>query len=272
MTRFNKIVLLLLLFAIPCKAQNLYDEQHSAKFAEYLFQSQQFDLAAQEYERLLYMNDSADYKLQLFKSYRKSGNLSLAAKRFSDILNDSIHSTSEPIAQEYVHLLMLQQDLPKAANFSNSNKNISELQNRYNLMQISMLSKNWKRADSLASLIKGVDTEYLKVLESARNMKHRYAGLALTFSMIIPGAGKAYSGYWKDGIVSLLFVAATGWQSYRGFDKSGSKSTAGWIWGSISTGFYFGNLYGSFRSAKRYNNRQNEILHQRAESYIYSTF
>ncbi|NJK95022.1 MAG: hypothetical protein HC830_14870 [Bacteroidetes bacterium] len=186
--------------------------------------------------------------------------------------NDSLVYTPEPLAQEYIHLLMLQRDLPNASAFNIANRNIPEMQSRINLLQIYLLSKNWKSADSIARLIPDTSPEYQHILTSAANMKHKYAGLALTFSVVIPGAGKAYSGYWKDGLISLMFVAATGWQSYRGFDRNGSSSVSGWIWGSISTGFYLGNIYGSFKSAKRFNNRQNELLHKHAESYIYSTF
>jgi hypothetical protein len=275
MTRCNRLIfLLLLIFAcFQANAQDFYDEPHSARFADYLFQSQQYDLAAQEYERLLYANPSAElYKIQLFRSYRKSGNLSLDQNRFEGIFKDSLHFISEPIAQEYLHLLMLQNKLGDAVRYNSANNNISGLQKNYNLFQISLLAKNWKRADSLSSLINNLDPQYKEMLVSARQIKHRSPVLAMTFSMVLPGSGKAYSGYWKDGIVSFLFVAASGWQTYRGFSKNGVSSASGWIWGSIGTGFYLGNIYGSFKSAQRFNTRQNERLHKRAENYIYSTF
>lgn len=275
MTLLNKIILFLAItfFSAGLKAQNFYDEEHSAKFAEYLFQSQQFDLAAQEYERLVFSNSNKiNYQLNLLKSYRKSGNYPIASKRFQDLYKDSAWFAPEPIAQEYIHLLMLENNLPQAWQFNSMNKNIPGVQQQLNLLQLSLLSKNWKQADSISNLIQNLDPEYKSLLTDASQMKKRYPGVALTFSMIVPGTGKIYSGYWKDGIISLLFVAATGWQSYRGFSKKGSESVSGWIWGSISTGFYLGNLYGSFKAAKRFNNRQNELLHKRAESYIYSTF
>jgi hypothetical protein len=274
MTLYNKVILFIFIICtLPCNAQNFYDEQHSAKFADYLFQSQQYDLAANEYERLIYANSSENqYKLMLLRSYRKSGNLDLAQKRFSDIFKDSLYFTIEPVAQEYIHVLMLQNQLSDAAYFNQTHKNISQLQSKYNLMQLNLLAKNWKAADSIAQLINPLESQYQDILQSANSMKYRSPGLALVFSTVVPGTGKIYAGYWKDGLISLLFVAATGWQAYRGFDNKGVNSVSGWIWGSISTGFYFGNLYGSYKSAKRFNYRQNEILHKRAQNYIYSTF
>lgn len=274
MTLFNRVILVIFFITtLPCKAQNFYDEQHSARFADYLYQSQQYDLAASEYERLIYSNSSQNqYKLMLLKSYRKSGNLDLAQKRFSDIFKDSANFTIEPVAQEYIHVLMLQNQLPDAAHFNKENINITPLQSKYNQMQLNLLAKNWKAADSIAQQINPLEPQYLEILQSAKNMKYRSPGLALAFSTVVPGTGKIYAGYWKDGIISLIFVAATGWQAYRGFDNKGVNSVSGWIWGSIGTGFYFGNLYGSYKSAKRYNYRQNETLHKRAQNYIYSTF
>lgn len=273
MTRLNNILILLFLFSFAVKGQNFYDEEHSSRFADYLFQSQQYDLAAQEYERLLYGNARKPvYQLNLVKSYRKAGNITLASKRFYDIVKDSAIYTPEPLAQEYMYLLMLRNDLPEAFRFNNLNKNIPEMQHQINLLQLNLLSKNWKKADSISHLIRDLDPEYSSILASASQIKKKYPGLALTFSMVVPGSGKVYSGYWKDGIIAFLFVAATGWQSYRGFNQKGTESVSGWVWGSISTGFYLGNLYGSFKAARRFNNRQHELLHKRAESYIYSTF
>ncbi|NJO70383.1 MAG: hypothetical protein HC830_14865 [Bacteroidetes bacterium] len=84
MIRFSKLLFIFLAISLSLNAQNFYDEQHSAKFAEYLFQSQQYDLAAHEFERLLFDNNSnTSYQLKLLKSYRKSGNLSLAKKKIS---------------------------------------------------------------------------------------------------------------------------------------------------------------------------------------------
>lgn len=273
MIRWSSLLFLLMLSFSQLKAQNLYDEEHTSRFAEYLFQSQQFDLASQEYERLLFMNTTQPYyKLQLVKSYRKAGKIGVAENRFLSLVGDSLHSVSEPFAQEYMHLLMLQNKLPEAKWYLNSNRNISELQGKYDQLQLSLLARNWKKADSIASQIPNLTSGYASIIKEGNSMKHRSPGVAMAFSMVIPGTGKVYSSYWKDGIISFLFVAATGWQAYRGFDQKGASSVSGWIWGSISTGFYLGNIYGSYKAAKRFNERQNQILHKRASDYIYSTF
>jgi hypothetical protein len=84
--------------------------------------------------------------------------------------------------------------------------------------------------------------------------------------------GKVYSGRWKDGLVSLLFVGATGFQAYRGFSQKGSESIYGWIMGSLSVGFYIGNIFGSVKAAKIYNTNQNRIYSEKVTHYYIDHF
>ena len=48
-------VMILPFFALSGHAQNLYDFENSAAFASYLRQTNQFELAIPEYERLVFM-------------------------------------------------------------------------------------------------------------------------------------------------------------------------------------------------------------------------
>jgi hypothetical protein len=82
---------------------------------------------------------------------------------------------------------------------------------------------------------------------------------------LVPGSGKIYSGAWKDGLTSLLFVAANAWSSYRGFSMD--KPGYGYTFAVLTIGFYFGNLYGT-RQWVRHQNRlktqiwENEMVDQ----------
>lgn len=74
---------------------------------------------------------------------------------------------------------------------------------------------------------------------------------AVILSAIFPGSGKIYSGAWKDGLTSLLFVAANTWNSYRGF--STGRQGYGYTFAGLSIGFYLGNLYGTRQWARHMN-------------------
>ena len=93
----------------------------------------------------------------------------------------------------------------------------------------------------------------VKISYNLQATKYKNPYLSMTMSAIIPGSGKIYTGYYKDGIIALLLIASNGFYAYRRFNKEGINSVYGWIWASISTGFYFGNIYGSFKATKKHN-------------------
>ena len=87
--------------------------------------------------------------------------------------------------------------------------------------------------------------------------------IAGSFSALIPGTGKFYTGNWGDGVFSMLFIAGNVWQAYRGFNEHGIKSGYGWAFASLSASFYVGNIFGAVKAAKRYNKtRKNDIDNQ----------
>jgi hypothetical protein len=88
-------------------------------------------------------------------------------------------------------------------------------------------------------------------------------------STFIPGSGKIYTKNWQDGLIALLFVASNAWQAYRGFSKDGVKSTYGWVFGSIGAGFWLGNIYGSYKSAQKFNKQIQKGYHDKISGVIY---
>ena len=117
-----------------------------------------------------------------------------------------------------------------------------------------------------------VDAGLLNLYYESSDIKHRSPFLAGTFSTLIPGMGKAYSGRWKDGLIALVFIGGTGFQAYRGFDKKGVKSVYGWIMGSLCVGFYMGNIYGSAKAAKVFNTHQHSIYVKKVTDYYIDHF
>jgi len=93
---------------------------------------------------------------------------------------------------------------------------------------------------------------------------------ALLLSTIIPGSGKIYTGYKHDGIVSFLTIATSAFQAYRGFHKEGVKSVYGWIYGGVGVGMYLGNIYGSWKSAKKYNSEKNIYYRKKVETLSFN--
>ena len=80
--RYTKLSILIFSFAVNAFGQNLYDLDHTKKYADFLFQSRQYKLAAMEFERLLFMEpENAGVKNQLVKSYRLSDQYAMGITR-----------------------------------------------------------------------------------------------------------------------------------------------------------------------------------------------
>lgn len=252
--------------------QDIYDLENSKKYANYLFQSQEYKLAAQEYERITFL-DSADQsaQLRLVKSYRLLNKPEPALRRLHLLfpLKDTMPSS---FANEYTKLLISNGQLSSGKIFLNTNQKLANNEKDFYLATINMYQKNWEAAYNLLddSLNGGIYYLRMKQLANdAMNFKYKKPWLSMSLSTIIPGLGKMYCGYWKDGLVSLLFVGMSAWQSYRGFSKNGINSVYGWIYGGVSLGFYIGNIYGSGKSANKYNHKHDhKLLHEVESIYI----
>ncbi len=258
-----------------CSAQNLFDLSHTKTFADYLYQSGQYKLAAEECERWLYMQPESDSaSLLLLKSYRKGGLYDQGIAKTKIIFPD-YEKMNSSIAKEFTVLLLLNRNFELADSFLIGTNKISTNDRDYLLMNKNLMLKKWKSAEQIYLSNNYSESKtfspYSIVFKEYKNLPHRSAALAMTMSTIIPGTGKIYSGDWKDALFSMLLIGASGIQSYRGFEKNGTKSVYGWIFGGFSAGLYLGNIYGSFKSAKDFNHRhENELLKKATDLFSLS--
>jgi hypothetical protein len=258
-------------------SQDLRDYEHTKKFADYLFISKQFSLAAEEYERLLFYKPHDKYAgLKLIQSYRFSSKFELARIRFEQLYADSINHLDQDLAEEYCKNLMLTKKYNQALDFAQTTfKSEPEKKQHYTIASLLML-KDWDLAmdyaikNPVSPNKKNMDL-YLLAFRT-KQLKYKKPLLAGLFSGIIPGSGKMYAKDWKDGLISLMFVGVNAWQSYRGFNKNGKESVYGWVFAGIAGSFYLGNIYGSIQSAKKYNNRLDEEIHNQAWRLIVDDF
>lgn len=273
--KFTSLISLALLLCGPVTSQNLFDSDHSKSYANYLFQSHQYKLATIELERVVFLNpDNFKAKEELIISYRKSGNYIEGIQRIQDWYpNNNPDST---LSAEWVKLMLRQGTYPDIRSYLSSENKLTSEQKNYYQLATSMLEGDWENAQKLNQnrgyLPSAAENSLIKLYNEQQTIKYKKPGVALGLSAIVPGLGKVYSKDWKDGLITLLFVATNGWQAYRGFSKDGVSSVYGWIFASMTIGFYGSNLYGSWKSARDYNIHLNHELHHEIEESIYSRF
>jgi len=128
-----------------------------------------------------------------------------------------------------------------------------------------MLLNSWEKSSELLLVLKNPNSIYYDnlytLIAGHHNIRYKSPFKAGLMSGVIPGSGKFYTKNWQDGVIAFIFVTANAWQSYRGFKKHGTKSAYGWIFGTLSAGFYIGNIFGSVKSAKRYNHKLDDELY-----------
>ncbi len=247
------------LYCHTIRAQNLYDLEHTLRFAQYLYNTQQYTLASQEFERAVFL-DSANTKAQLYliKSYRKAGETTSGLYVLQRFWGDSLLHLPKEFADEYIKLLVDARQFSKADSYLQNNHNTSYVRKKEYETAFYLLTNNYDEAYRVITRVPEVNIELQKLATTCKLWKKKKPALAACMSGIIPGSGKIYAGDWKNGLLSLFIISANVWQAYRGFGKNGTKSAYGWIFSTIALTFYGGNIYGGYRAAKQYNQLQYE--------------
>lgn len=277
MIRWNKFdlfifFLLLTVNTPPIFSQNLYDIEHSLKFADYLFASGQYQLAAEEYERVVFLDpQNTSTKLKLVKSYKLNGDLMQGINRIMEFHQNSPEQLTLPFSEQFVQMNLRLGNYPEVTNLLQKNTKLPESFVANSRLSIFLLEAEWSKAQELVEMNPAnTDAKLFGIVEESMALKYRKPWIGTSLSIILPGSGKVYAGRWKDGIISFIFIAGSAWQAYRGFDKFGTQSVYGWIFGSVSLGFYTGNIYGSWKAVKQYNSGLDGRLQHKAEHIIFN--
>jgi len=251
------LIWLLFLCSIELFAQetNLFDSVNTRKYARYLITAHQYKQAAEEFERLYFLsNENANYLPSLLYSLRKSNQEIAVVQRFQNtsLLNDQAF-------KEYLFCILKQEKPNSVIDLLNQRTNLDS-NTRNTLLATTYIEQyKWKEANRMYSKIKCADKEKITTLINAAEMaKKKNPALAATLSAVVPGLGKLYTGNKKDALMSFIFVGVNAFQSYRYFNKKGIKSVGAWVFGSLATGFYLGNIYGSYKAALHKNKKIND--------------
>lgn len=251
-------------FLTATAQEDLYNYENSRKFGEYLFKSGQFELATKEYERLVFLDPTNDsLKLNLIKAYRLTQRFDAGINRTRQLYPD-LEFLPYAHSIEYSKLLMNDLAWTEAYNFWEDSNTMPEIDKNLFGATASIFNTDFKQAEQFLKLIDDsthvLAQNYGSIIAEGLYGKSKSPFLAGSLSTVIPGLGRAYTGDWKDGIVSLIFTAGMAFQSYRGFNADGIKSFRGWAYGGVGLGFYLGNIYGSVKSAKNKNKKKINAL------------
>jgi hypothetical protein len=256
-------------------AQDIFDYNHSHKYAHYLLKAGEYSLAAEEFERLLYFSPGHDsFQTKLVYAYRKSKDFEKARKKihhFYPQQNFVLKST----AIEFLIIEFHSEHFHQEQNINNFHV-LNPDEKAFFKLSAYLLNNKFDSASILISEYQqtniSLPKSYIQIIDDYENIRFKNAFVAGSLSLLVPGLGQVYTGHWKDGIFALLFTASSAYQSYRGFDKNGIKSPYGWIYGTLATGFYIGNIYGAVKSANKHNKLKKQEIQDRIEKVFTSYY
>ena len=272
----NIFFIFLLILPFVGNSQNIFDSLHTAQYALYLYETQQYEQTISEYERLIFLSpNNTDAKLQLVRAYRKNEQYEKGINKINYFRSDENFHMNNEFSHEYMKLLLLSNQTIRANNFSQNNNGFTSTEIGEYSLSILLLEAKYNESQLFISN-NNIETDYYysltKISGETQNLRYKSPVLAMSLSIILPGLGKVYTKDWKDGLMSLFFVGVNAFQAYRGFSQKGVESIYGWVFCGISFGFYTGNIVGSFKSAKRFNNRINYDIQKRVQNTVYNSF
>jgi hypothetical protein len=242
-------------------------------------QSHDYQLAAAEWERVLFLSPSDTLaRLNLIKSFRLSDKPTEAWKKLNTWYPSA--PLTKQFSLEAAQLTLTLGDFPAFGSVMDRAVDLSGAEKSTWKLGAWLMEGEWinqpPKSRNPSFTVASMDPRLLNIYSRTKDINRKSPAAAVALSCIVPGMGKIYSHDWKDGLMSLLFVAANAWQSYRGFWKKDElgiakfnpKSVTGWVFGGLAVGFYSANLFGSWKSATLYNSNQTDRIRHETEGVL----
>ncbi|MFH0894259.1 MAG: hypothetical protein V2A54_07475 [Bacteroidota bacterium] len=276
----RKFYFLLVFIFISCTSNaqqtDIFSVENTWKYAQYLENTGQSELAVAEYERILFLNPALDsVRFRILSILVKEGKYDYAFKKSAWYLPS--YSQQSCIGKLKHTKLFLLSGKPDSSVSFYQRAACFDTASNYFVRTCSLLMKYQVKEAKLNFLntslsIRNQYPEISPMFDDSLMIRHRSPFVSGLLSAVIPGTGKIYSGRWRDGMYSLIIIASNAFSSYRYFDKNGKSSVGGWVFASIGTGFYLGNIFGSVKAARIFNRNEKDRYKHSLQRRIAASF
>lgn len=271
-----KLFIIIFLINIPIAAQakdtdnDFLSPGNVKKFADYLFCQHDYLRSVEEYKRYLKSVRSDTVRYLIGEAYSIMGDYPAAAANFKLI----VHSQG---LGGYARLNYLKSYF-QANDFKQYRKMFKEEHLKENdtyypdalsLYNFSFLMDDGN-LPGRENFLKSFDMRDRKTIGKFYEFKsdppYKSPVKAAVLSAIIPGAGKFYTHEYADGITAFLTTGILSYIAYTDF-HAGYKFR-GWLFVSLASGFYAGNVYGSAASAQIFNAKLRFDFTQELKNFL----
>lgn len=246
---FALLILCIITSSIQVKAQNL-DAKVFYGLAEGYFEEGQYYLSYLNAMNAFNLLETEGSKYAAGYSKYNAGYLALQAcfkagqhedaARVIEALGVHFPDSINSHRLLYAYNLSLMNSFTKSAAYMQRIDNDDDLFQRqvlqsYNALNMNQVSRSIEYIDALGTDNEGLiaEHEYDVILQDIRaqladvdNFKKKHQLISVPMSMIIPGAGQMYSGYFYDGMNSLIINGLTGYACYASWAYALDKDAA----------------------------------------------
>lgn len=255
-----------------------YEPDVLKAFADSLYSQGFLSQAEGEYKRLLFalpeeevlQNQNAQTSLlALSNIYKKQNNLGGIVWLKENFYSQAQLPVKEKINFVQAEFLFKERNAGNFCNFSDSllaeRKDFSpDFKNLIDVSEL-LLKNDIGGLRAFTTGLAALNPDYQELNNLCKSYKLKSPGLALFLSSLLPGSGRWYTGSFGAFTSSFLtigtFAAGT---IYTGI-KSEWKSWQPYVFGTCGLVLYIVELYGSYQSAKRYNNALYRVLCEETE-------
>ncbi len=280
--------IIIIFLAIRVCAQNMdfheyYTPTNTIKFANYLYENQDYQFAISEYERYLYLCkkeslicdvDSITFKIGMCYQYTKK--YQNALDKFGAIHKSNDWVYNNALLQTGYIYYQLNQYEKSITYLEQIDKSNVRVEKELLIAANYMIEKKWIKAQMHLHQLDDIKhffiNDFKQLQQIGPNLTMKNPVTAGILSAFLPGLGKLYAGRNIDGISTLLLVGVLSWQSFSSFSDDGSHSVKGWLFGSLGTVFYLGNIYGSAVTVKVQNIEINNQFDHRIRVSVEKVF
>jgi TM2 domain-containing membrane protein YozV len=261
------------LVVVSSQGQNLLDYTHSIGYVRSLIEAKEFQLA---YEELHAMNREDPFvkdtvvSLLVYVCAKTNRNKEVTllsdsltkADGISDLVSANIIAANLGIDSFDMAEKLLANKAVESYAWAHEYKVMCMmLQHRYQQAQVYFNLHKRAFADTLL---------YENIFTTLKNTKKKNAALAVTLSAIIPASGKYYLSQPYDATFGLGLTSLYGLLSVRAFSMAGTSSIFAWVNATAFTTLYLGNMVGTYKATKRFNQKINITVKSEIKNRLYT--
>lgn len=251
-------------FLLP-QDSSLFNAEKRKTFADYLFCEKDYLRASEEYEalRTVNKNDSLSYYIGL--CFLKMNEYEEAKDHFFLLRNSILGEESRLLLLKIAFLLNDGKNESTESSFKNEEYKTASLR----LTTAIKIKERITQANlfSFGNILNENDkANFNNIFLNKERWQRKSPFAAALFSAMVPGAGKIYTENYGDGITSLLVTGLFSFLCYENI--LAGHPTRAWIFAGLTGFFYWGNVYGSYISARNYNLEKEENLKNDFNTFI----